>query len=258
MRVGCDPEAFLIDKTGKFISSVGLVKGTKDNPHQLPRLARGFTVQQDNVAIEFGIPPCSTVADFDEAVHHVMAEAKRYLPGLGYSNLSAVAFPTSQLRTAEANTFGCEPDFNAWTGEVNPAPKAEDPALRSAGGHVHVETKLPPRDVIIALDLMLGVPSVLLDKEGKLRRSLYGMPGAYRPKPYGVEYRVLSNFWVFQASTRRWVFTGVGRALDMVMTKRPLISDTRIQQVIATSDVELAEYLIQEYDIKMPEMAVEF
>jgi hypothetical protein len=28
------------------------------------------------------------------------------------------------------------------------------------------------------------------------RRKLYGKPGAFRPKPYGCEYRVLSNAWV--------------------------------------------------------------
>jgi hypothetical protein len=33
------------------------------------------------------------------------------------------------------------------------------------------------------------------DKD-KERRKLYGKPGAFRPKPYGCEYRVLSNAWV--------------------------------------------------------------
>jgi len=55
------------------------------------------------------------------------------------------------------------------------------------------------------MDLYLGVPSVLMDK-GELRKQLYGKAGAYRMKPYGVEYRTLSNFWIFSDTTIGWVW----------------------------------------------------
>jgi hypothetical protein len=39
-----------------------------------------------------------------------------------------------------------------------------------------------------------------------LRRELYGKAGAFRPKPYGVEYRVLSNRWLNSEALIRWVY----------------------------------------------------
>ena len=107
-----------------------------------------------------------------------------------------------ELEHPNAQTFGCDPDFNAWTGRKNPRPKATDKNLRSCGGHVHIgylEGKykdLAPRSIIKACDLYMGIPAVFMDN-GTLRKQLYGKAGAYRQKGYGVEYRSLSNFWIF-------------------------------------------------------------
>ena len=48
------------------------------------------------------------------------------------------------------------------------------------------------------LDLFLGIPSVLIDKDMTQinRRQAFGTAGAYRSKSYGLEYRVLSSWWV--------------------------------------------------------------
>ena len=39
-----------------------------------------------------------------------------------------------------------------------------------------------------------------------LRRELYGKAGAFRPKPYGVEYRTPSNIWIRSRDMRRCIF----------------------------------------------------
>ena len=57
LRLGCDPEVFLLNQQGKFVSSIDKVGGSKLITRQLEGMEKGFTVQEDNVALEFGIPP---------------------------------------------------------------------------------------------------------------------------------------------------------------------------------------------------------
>ena len=116
------------------------------------------------------------------------------------------------------------PDFNAWEGNLNPPPDTSaNPRTRCAGGHLHVGwTKdadlsdishiLNGRDLVKQLDYYLGAWS--LQKDGDpTRRSLYGKAGACRFKPYGVEYRVLSNFWVSTKTQRLTVWNRMQTAI---------------------------------------------
>lgn len=248
MRLGADPEIFLV-RGSKLTSVVGKVPGNKWNPMQVKGLPKGFTLQEDNVALEFGIPPAGSREEFVKHIQTVLKAGKDYLKGLSYSHKSAVIFPEDQMLTAEAHIFGCEPDFNAWTGKENPKPKPPHPYLRSAGGHVHVETTLPIEPVVRGLDCHLGVVSVLID-EGEQRKQLYGAAGAHRPKPYGVEYRTLSNFWVFKPKLISWVWDNTGRALEQVQ-KGEMFYDERIRECIDNNDKKLAKLLIKEYDLEI-------
>lgn len=218
MYLGCDPEIFLTDSAGALVSAVGKIGGTKQAPRPLP-IGDGFAVQEDNVAIEFNIPPADSQALF---VHNIQ-ECRNYLAGmvaeqgLKFINSSAEYFPIQELMTQAAQEFGCDPDFNAWTGRRNPRPKAIDETLRSAGGHVHVGYYFDhPKKVLDFtkyLDLYLAVPSVLMDA-GELRKQLYGKAGAFRHKPYGMEYRVLSNYWIFDNKLISWVWSQVHNAME--------------------------------------------
>ena len=247
--VGCDPEVFLIDpNTKRPVSSVGIVPGTKSQPFQLESLPEGCTVQQDNVAIEFGIPPCTDSEAWRVYLNSVKSAAKKQIVrGLSFSRDSAIIFPQDQLQTAEANTFGCEADYNAWTKEVNPKPEASDPRLRTAGGHVHIGTvkKVDPFVLARWCDVLLGLPSVLMDK-GELRKEMYGKAGAMRVKPYGIEYRVLSNFWFLDDKYYDWVFNSARVAHAVTIFGKEKIDpvDARdIQKAIDTNDKALAKEL---------------
>ena len=99
--------------------------------------------------------------------------------------------------------------------DVNPKPTCEDKNLRSCGGHVHVGTKHDPIHVVKAMDIYLGVPSLKLDPD-KQRRKLYGKAGAFRFKSYGVEYRTLSNFWIWSKELQEWVFKQTNKALEHI------------------------------------------
>lgn len=248
MRLGCDPEVFLVNVASKFVSAVGLIPGTKEEPEPIAGMAEGFTVQQDNVAMELGIPPASSAEEFDQSIRQVLLGVKAYHKGLSQSMVSSAVFPKSQLNTAGANHFGCEPDYNAWTGEPNPKPVLPEKGFRSAGGHIHVETSLDKRAVIRGLDLYIGLPSLFLDPDGHARRVLYGKAGAYRPKSYGVEYRTPSNFWIFSETRRMWVFNQCLTVVEQVGAGRVFL-DYRVQEAIDSNNLELAAALMAEYQV---------
>lgn len=247
--IGCDPEIFLI-RQGRYKSAVGLIGGSKWAPKPIEN---GGAILEDNVAVEFNTPPADSATSFRSAVEGVLGYVRSILPGYDFSQESAVSFPVEELQTPEAQEFGCEPDYNAWKKAVNPKPAAPDPNLRSCGGHVHVGSELAINDpigVIRAMDLFLGVPSTQLDS-GTLRRSLYGKAGCFRFKPYGVEYRTLSNFWIFNPAMIEWVYEQTDKALSFV-GNGSVISDTDgeiVQQCINNSDKAAYEYLANAYGL---------
>lgn len=211
-KFGCDPELFIFDGAGEPVSAEGIIPGTKESPHPVPCGA----VQHDGMAAEFNIEPATNFADFNRNILTVMKSLGEFLPKdhtlqiLPSVNFSRSAFDNT---SDSAKALGCQPDFNAWTGSINPPPRdMNNPFLRTASGHLHIgwgddfdlcdaQHTVNCRDLVKQFDWFLGAYSVLMDDDPK-RRSLYGRAGAYRPKPYGVEYRVLSNFWITSRERR--------------------------------------------------------
>lgn len=257
IKLGCDPECFLIDTENKYRSSIGKIGGSKISPMPLP-IGPGYCVQEDNVAIEFNIPPAEGRSQFVESINLTLDFLKQEIQSrFGYtlSPVSAVSFDDEELQDPRALEFGCEPDFNAWTEDVNPKPKAEDVNLRSCGGHVHVgfdKTKADKLTVIKLMDLFMGVPSILMDN-GEKRKQLYGKPGAFRDKPYGVEYRVLSNFWIFNDKTIEWVWNQTLKAVNAAEAQFTLSEqDSRdVVSCINNNDKELAHQLIKKFNLEV-------
>ena len=227
---GCDPELFVTDENGELVSAAGLIPGTKQEPHKVDKGA----VQVDGMAAEFNIDPASSFDEWNDNIVTVLKQLKGMLPrGYGFRIDPAVRFSQSVMdaQTPKAKELGCDPDFNAWTGEVNPYPDTtEDPLLRTASGHVHIgwcaDEPMPVtdeihvghcRDLVKQLDWFLGAWSVLKDSD-VTRRKLYGKAGAFRPKPYGVEYRVLSNFWITSKNLRKDVWNRLQLAVDSMAT----------------------------------------
>lgn len=256
--LGADPEVFVGDSSG-VRSIIGKIGGTKSHPRPLP-IGDGFAIQEDNVALEFNIPPSNTRELFVDNISRATQFIETALQdsyGLHFVKESAVSFPEDELNCPEAFVFGCDPDFNAWTGDVNPKPRADDYKLRSCGGHVHLdyrETKyahLRLRDVIKSLDLHLAVPSVIMDS-GILRKQLYGKAGAYRKKSYGGEYRVLSNYWIFDRRLSSWIYDATERAFEFVFNNGSFEEDgALIQSAINDNDHSKARFLIDKYSLGM-------
>jgi hypothetical protein len=256
-KLGCDPELFLQNATGKLMASCGLIGGSKAVPLPLPFLGEGYAVQEDNVAIEFNIPPASNAAEFQESIKKTLAHLVERVKSeydFSLSTLSAASFSKDQLENPAAREFGCDPDYNAWTMRRNPKPKAEDDTLRSCGGHVHVgydKKRMDEVMLIRAMDLFLGVPSVLMDK-GELRKQLYGKAGAFRNKNYGVEYRTLSNFWVPNERLTKWVWDNTEKAVTAVEA-RFAVDDYKdsILDAIDNNNKEAAAYLVKQCNLEV-------
>ena len=253
MILGSDPELFLVDTLGNFKSSVGLIGGSKEKPR--PVLDRpGFAVQEDNVALEFNIPPSKSRQDFIDNLSTMITflEGEVGKMGLKLSIIPSARFPKEQLDNDQSRTFGCDADFNAWSMEQNPKPICSDATFRTCGGHIHFTTQLPLVQVIRAMDLFLAVPAVLLDPDTE-RRNLYGLAGCYRATKYGGEYRTLSNFWLKNKDLMGWAWDRTEAAFAYVEKNREFDDEDflieralDIEQCINNSDKELAQELMND------------
>ncbi len=256
--LGADPECFLVDAAGAFISAIDLVGGTKEHPIPLP-IGDGFAVQEDNVALEYNVPPAASKDQFVNNINRVMSYLSDQIgqKGLYFSPASATLWPKEQLVDHRARTFGCDPDFNAWRdGKPNRRPRAADETLRTCGGHIHFGYKFNSQEEVISFikycDLFYGVPSVLMD-EGALRKELYGKAGAFRFKPYGCEYRTLSNFWVHNPKYTEWAWSVAEMAMDAWQQNKINVEleASQIVYAINKNDKRVASELIERYNLLM-------
>lgn len=253
--IGADPELFITSTNGDLIASCGLIGGTKEQPRPIDK--EGCAVQEDNVAVEFNIPPAATREDFTGDLNHVLAYLSDFLHSkdLVLSCTASAVFPQDQLVDERALVFGCSPDYNAWTGKENPKPHAKNAALRSCGGHVHVGFEDPSQETVLTLmqtlDLFLGVPSVLYD-EDKDRRQLYGKAGSFRFKPYGGEYRTLSNWWVGRTDYMEYVYDQVHRAVGFLNSGTTImpLDAKHVRSAINNSDKAMAVSLMSQYGLQ--------
>jgi hypothetical protein len=222
--VGADPELFMRSpNSGEFISAHDRIPGTKWEPYKVPFGA----VQVDGTALEFNIDPAKTVDEFIHNINSVRKTLTDMVPGY-----NVVAEPVAQFEPGYfkfnvppyAKELGCNPDYNGWTRDTNPHPNAGSGSFRTASGHLHIGftegQDVEDKDHFLLccqfarqLDYYLGMPSLLWDSDGT-RRELYGKAGAFRPKSYGLEYRVLSNRWLDSDRLMRWVYNTVQIAMS--------------------------------------------
>lgn len=236
ITLGCDPELFIKNiKTGEFVSAHDLLPGTKTEPHKVDRGA----VQVDGVAAEFNILPAEDYSAFVTNIATVTDELRKFIgPEHELVAQPTVTFPEAYFKSLPEITreLGCNPDFNAWTGQVNDKPDGDSTTMRTAAGHIHIGgwvTNVDPTDPthfedcrIIAkqLDYYLGLNSLLWDSDID-RRKLYGKAGSFRPKPYGLEYRPLSNVWLRSVPLQKWVYQAAYKCITDLLDGADRLED---------------------------------
>lgn len=223
LKIGSDPELFVYDKKQKkIISAHDLVPGTKSDPYSLGLSTDYYgSVQADGTAVEYNTVPAATLDGFLRTHERTLREIIRKLP----EHCRLVVKPSIQYDREYFDTLppvatelGCDPDYNAYTGHMNVIPSSDKyPTLRTGAGHIHIgwldKPVEDPHDEDHFNDCRILVQNMdkayeWADIEDKkdLRTVLYGAKGSFRPKPYGLEYRVPSNRWVGDADLQVFMF----------------------------------------------------
>lgn len=220
--IGADPETFIRDEaTGKFVSSHDLVLGDKEAPYHVENGA----TQVDGVSAEFNINPTTNAQQFSNYIESVkdqmLSMIRTKLPTASLVCAPVATFDKEYFEALpeETKALGCTPDWDAYKNKKNIPPFTEEP-FRTGSGHIHIGYERERGDELDVcnrmkqLDYILYPISLLWDDEQK-RRTLYGKPGAFRYKPYGAEYRVLSNKWVGDTDLQKWVFNSTVHAMKL-------------------------------------------
>jgi hypothetical protein len=233
LLIGADPE-FFVRRKAHYVSGHIFKCGTKRRPLETPH----GHVQVDGIALEVNVKPSGSREEFITNVRDVMGDVtavmRNHAPDARLVAKPSIFFGTSKLSALPMENFilGCDPDYNAWdNNRPMERPNPEVP-FRTGAGHIHIgwTQNENPRNynhmlecarIVRQLDYYLGVPSLLWDKDTR-RRTLYGRAGAFRPKSYGVEYRVLSNAWVTTDKLIGWVFDRAVAAVTDVWAGREL------------------------------------
>jgi hypothetical protein len=258
LKFGTDAEIFLRTMDGHPIPVTGMVGGTKDKPIPLPELGEGFAMQEDNAALEINTPATSSISKFGHNYTNTLSYIKSRLPKsvvYDYAH-SSLIFNEEFLKIPGLTTFGCDPDYNAFTMKANARPSPKIPGHRSAAAHVHLGWNDPSDEnrleLIRLADVFVVLPNLEYEsKDETLRRTLYGKAGSFRWKKYGVEHRVLSNKWIIKNATltlRRYVDAVVALNKGIVIEPEDY---ARIMESINKPHLLLAAQIYKKYHGKL-------
>lgn len=220
--IGADPEVFL-QLNGEFVSAHDVLPGTKQEPF----LVNKGGVQVDGLAAEFNIDPAHSEEEFKNNLDGVTNILQGMIGDREFLEQVSVKFSEDFARELPTHSLvlGCEADYNGWSLSDNQPPQGSE-LMRTAGGHVHVggffsegspfKWKHFQKAARMSriMDYTLGVYSILWDKDDE-RRGMYGQAGCFRPKKYGMEYRTLSNSWIFDPKLVSFVYRQTKLAAEL-------------------------------------------
>jgi len=219
MRLGSDPELF-IEHNGRVVPSFEYLPSKKT-----PIESEYNQLYWDGYQAEFTTRADTCLSWVVDSVQNglkqTLRQARMVNPDYKISTQTTMDIPFARLEADkdEHVSFGCMPSLNAY-GMKGITGDGRNVGFRSAGGHIHFglvdgmfiqEHKLSVEQadrIVKALDAILGVASVSLfaGYDNPVRRTMYGLAGEYRLPPHGLEYRVLSNAWMFHPLTMNIVF----------------------------------------------------
>ena len=220
-RIGCDPELFLFDNVlDRIVPACGIVEGSKESPIML---INGGMVQLDGTVLEFGTPPVEpTGTNFSSALTATLNIIRKQLSdkyGSRYElrcGASAAYSPEDIAANHEGLIVGCDAQYvmvkpDQPTRAILESTGKLSPDCVPIGGHLHfgfvdnMESKLVENHSAIRYTETMrkaDVSTIMQDvhcSSSRERKNVMGFPTntpAIRIKPYGIEFRNLSSYWL--------------------------------------------------------------
>ncbi len=258
LLVGGDPEIFLKDGD-KYVSATDFdVPGTKTAPHKVKKGA----VQIDGTALEINIDPASDANEFSDNLQTVISEARAFVPkGIEFVFTPVVDYEKAYFDKIpeKSKELGCDPDYRADTGERNAMPRPVG-TMRTGSGHIALGwgSGYDPldaahfwdcRQMSLRLRSYFDAFKPLWDLDRR-RERMYGHGAAFRPKPFGVEFRSLSNAWVGRPELYPWIFNSVKWVFDHAVAgretkqaKKNILYNIHYQSILGWRDNKNYEYV---------------
>ena len=199
----------------------------------------------DNMNTEIAINPVTTLKEFHSKTEGLLGKVR----DLGYDLIMEpiIKYPDICLKHPMAFESGCNPDLSAYTEDLNTPPDFSDmDGTRSCGAHIHTgDLESNPMNQAKWMDALITLP-LLFKETPSTRRSLYGGAGCLRYKPYGMEYRSLSNVWLDNPDLREFVWERTHMALALSKSTDFYTIDQwhEIPEAIDNHDLEAAARLI--------------
>lgn len=252
--LGSDPELFVETGGGELIPAFEFL-GSKESPNETPK---GQKVYWDGFQAEFTVKESSNI---DEVLDSIkcglstvleLAKIKDPLARLSSKTVTNISMDLLRDLPTEFTEFGCMPSFNAYEiagrgEEGNTVP------YRFSGGHIHFgigreSDNLIP-NIMRNLDSILGVACVSLfeNLDNPIRREYYGLPGEYRTPPWGLEYRTLSNAWMFHPEIASIVLSLSRKVLSYALSGGSdwQTNDGEVIETVVLSDVDKAREILK-------------
>ena len=188
----------------------------------------------------------------------ILAFAQKKDPQAKLTIKNTIELPDSVLKNADDKhiQFRCSRSYNIYDDPGDGIPDARQYKYRCAGGHIHLGftrgfTAPAIEQIVRALDGVLGVVGVSLAAEidNPERRRTYGRAGEFRLPSHGIEYRVLSNFWLCHPAITMLVFdlarATVRFAESGLYNLCWLADEKEVRDIINSCDVQGARKLIK-------------
>jgi hypothetical protein len=247
---GTDPEFFVLDSLGAVLPTRSFLQDKKHCPEMF----------YDGLQAEITTGGLTCLEQLSRVItdrlNVVSSYATRMAKGARITCQNSFKFTPAQMQTFsdEDVRFRCSTSLNIYD-DAGELPEAREYPWRFAGGHIHIGCGRRPAPVlkamVRALDGIVGVAGVSLARnfDNPERRRMYGRAGEFRIPKHGLEYRVLSNFWLCSPLIFHLVFEltryayriGEAGAFDLLYEG----TEGEIRHCINRCDVSLACKLIE-------------